>query len=152
MSAYVIELQSEVDSSGIDAGAIERLAARALETERVATPAELSILLADDAVVHELNRTYRNTDAPTDVLSFAQTEGDEFARPEGAARHLGDIVISVDMARRQAAEYAQELQDEVAHLLVHGILHLLGYDHERPDDESIMRGHEDAILGGAHHH
>jgi probable rRNA maturation factor len=152
VTAYIIELQSEVDASGIDVGALERLAARALEAEAVATPAELSILLADDAVVHELNRTYRDTDAPTDVLSFAQTEGDEFARPEGAARHLGDIVISVDMARRQAAEYRQDLQDEVGHLLVHGILHLLGYDHEQPADEAVMRGHEEAILGGAHHH
>ena len=152
MSTYLIELQAEVDESGIDAGALERLAARALETEGVATPAELSILLADDAVVHELNRTYRQTDAPTDVLSFAQTEGDEFARPDGAARHLGDVVISIDTARRQAAEYRQELHDEVAHLLVHGILHLLGYDHEQVDDERIMRGREDAILGGAHHH
>lgn len=152
MSTYIIELQCEVDASGIDAGALERLAARALETEGVAAPAELSILLADDGVVHELNRTYRGMDAPTDVLSFAQTEGDEFARPEGTARHLGDIVISVDTARRQAVEYGQDLQDESAHLLVHGILHLLGYDHEQPDDEAVMRGREDAILGGAHHH
>ena len=62
------------------------------------------------------------------------------------------MIISVDTARRQAAEYALSLQDEVAHLLVHGILHLLGYDHEDPEDAAQMRQREDAILGSAHHH
>ena len=149
---YVIELQHEVDVGGIDTLALERLASRALELEEVAAPAELSILLADDPTVHELNRTYRDTDAPTDVLSFAQSEGDEFAQPEGAARHLGDVVISLDTARRQAVEYKLALQDEVAHLLVHGILHLLGYDHEQPEDAAAMRLQEDRVLGEAHHH
>src|SRR5574338_1599751 len=98
-----------------------------------------TLFRADDAVVRELNRTYRGADATTDVLSFAQGEGERFARPEGEARHLGDVVISLDTARRQAAEYGQDAQDEVAHLLVHGVLHLLGYDHEREDDERGMR-------------
>jgi len=149
---YVIELQHEVDVAGIDTLALERLASRALEAESVAAPAELSILLADDATIHELNRTYRDTDAPTDVLSFAQGEGDAFAQPEGTARHLGDVAISVDTARRQAADYAVTLQDELAHLLVHGILHLLGYDHEQPDDAAAMRLQEERVLGAAHHH
>ncbi len=152
MTRYIIELQADVDTAGIDAHALERLAERALEAEGVAAPAELSILLADDPTVHELNRTYRRTDAPTDVLSFAQGEGDGFAQPEGAARHLGDVVISVDTARRQAAEYKLTLQDEVSHLLVHGILHLLGYDHEQPDDAQAMRLQEERVLGAAHHH
>ncbi|TAK61587.1 MAG: rRNA maturation RNase YbeY [Dehalococcoidia bacterium] len=149
---YVIELQHEVDVAGIDTLALERLASRALEEESVAPPAELSILLADDPTVHELNRTYRDTDAPTDVLSFAQGEGEPFAQPEGAARHLGDVAISVDTARRQAGEYGVALQDELAHLLVHGILHLLGYDHEQPDDAAAMRLQEERVLGAAHHH
>jgi probable rRNA maturation factor len=152
MTTYIIELQIEADASGIDTHALERLAARALEVESVAMPAELSILLADDPTVHELNRTYRDTDAPTDVLSFAQTEGEEFARPEGAAAHLGDVVISIDTARRQAAEHSIELQDEVSHLLVHGILHLLSYDHELADDAAAMRLQEEEILGTTHHH
>jgi probable rRNA maturation factor len=152
VTRYIIELQADVDTAGIDAHALERLAERALEAEGVAAPAELSILLADDPTVHELNRTYRDTDAPTDVLSFAQDEGDAFARPEGAARHLGDVVISVDTARRQAAEYMVTLQDEVSHLLVHGVLHLLGYDHEEPDDAQAMRLQEERVLGAAHHH
>ncbi len=153
LKAYTVEIQADVDLTGIDTDALAVLAERALSKEAVASPAELSILLTDDAAVQELNRQYRNTDAPTDVLSFAQAEGDTFAHPDAAsALMLGDIIISIDTARRQAAEYAVTLQDEVAHLLVHGILHLLGYDHEVPDEADIMRAHEDAILGTAHHH
>ena len=152
VSGYLIELQSDVEAPDIDAHALERIAHHALELEGVPQPAELSIVLAGDDTVRRLNRDYRATDAPTDVLSFAQTEGEAFARPDEASRHLGDVVISIETARRQAHEYALSLQDEVAHLLVHGILHLLGYDHEAPDDERIMRAHEDAVLGEAHHH
>ena len=149
---YVIELQTDVEADDVDPPALELLAARALEAESVPHPAELSIVLTDDATVQRLNRTYRGADTPTDVLSFAQSEGDEFAAPEGEAPHLGDVIISLDTARRQAAEYGLAPQDEVSHLLVHGILHLLGYDHEQPEDARIMRAHEDAILGEAHHH
>jgi probable rRNA maturation factor len=86
-------------------------------------------------------------------LSFSQAEGEAFAVPDGETPHLGDVIISLDTARRQAADVGLALQDEMAHLLVHGILHLLGYDHESPDDEVAMRAHEDAILGAqAHHH
>ena len=149
---YLIELEHETDITGLDELALERLAAHALDVEHVAKPAELSVLLADDPTVHELNKTYRDTDEATDVLSFSQSEGEPFAQPAGAAPHLGDIVISIDTARRQATEYVISLQDEVSHLLVHGVLHLLGYDHEDSTDAEVMRRHEDAILGGAHHH
>jgi len=152
VTRYIIELQAEADTAGVDTHELERLAARALEAEGVPKPSELSVMLADDATVHELNRTYRGTDAPTDVLSFSQAEGDDFAQPEGTAPHLGDVIISVDTARRQAAEYGVSLQDEVSHLLVHGVLHLLGYDHEEPEDAQAMQLQEDAILGEAHHH
>lgn len=149
---YVVEVQTDVETDGVDTSALEQLAARALEAEAVTRPSELSIVLTDDAAVRELNRTYRGVDAPTDVLSFAQSEGGEFALPEGEAPHLGDVIISLGTARRQAAEYGLALQDEVSHLLVHGVLHLLGYDHEQPQDAQNMRAHEDAILGEAHHH
>lgn len=146
MTGYVIELQAEADAAGIDEHALERLAARVLEAESVAQPAELSLLLADDSVVRELNRTYRGTDAATDVLSFAQGEGERFARPEGQAAHLGDVVISLDTARQQAREFGLGAQDEVAHLLVHGILHLLGYDHAEPEEHAAMFGLQKQLL------
>jgi probable rRNA maturation factor len=150
---YIIEIQDDADISGIDVKPLERIATRALEIEDVSSPAELSVVFVDDAAIRALNLEYRDTDAPTDVLSFAQGDGDAFARPDGAAMHLGDVIISVDTARRQSAEYDVPLQDEVAHLLVHGVLHLLGYDHEDPSDDAQMRSREDAILGAhAHHH
>jgi len=151
VTAHVIELRSDIDVGEIDTRALERLAAHALEAERAERPGELSIVLEGDDAVRGLNRSYRGVDAATDVLSFGQLEGEAFARPPGAARHLGDVVISVETARRQALENGIPLQDEVAHLLVHGILHLLGHDHERPDEEAIMRGCEEAILGREPH-
>jgi probable rRNA maturation factor len=113
----------------------------------VTRPAELSILLTGDGPVRELNRQYLGIDAPTDVLSFSQREGDAFAIPDGETPHLGDIIISVDTATQQANDAGIPLQDELAHLLVHGVLHLVGYDHASPDEEAEMRRHEDAILG-----
>jgi probable rRNA maturation factor len=150
---YVIDVNSDTVDGEADAGALSTLAGRALSAERVADGSELSVLLTDDDTIWRLNREYRGTDAPTDVLSFAQTESDAGApRSEVEASHLGDVVISLETARRQAAEYGLLLDDEVRHLLVHGILHLLGYDHELPEDAGRMREREEAILGPAHHH
>jgi rRNA maturation RNase YbeY len=95
--------------------------------------AELSIVLVDDAEIRRLNATYRHRDKSTDVLAFAMREGD------GAALHpdiLGDVVISLDTAARQAAARGASIADEVRVLLVHGLLHLLGYDHERSPAEA----------------
>jgi probable rRNA maturation factor len=152
VATYIIELQGYADAAGVDTAALERLAARALAAEGVSAPHELSVVLADDALIRELNRTHRDTDAPTDVLSFSQREGPAFAAPEGTAPHLGDVVVSLETARRQAAEHGVAYADEVEHLLVHGILHLLGYDHEAAQEEAAMRAREDAILSGAPHH
>ncbi len=148
---FTIALRADVAAPGLDTRALRALARRALASERVDPPAELSIVLAGDAAVRALNREYRKTDRPTDVLSFAQSEGEPFARPEREARHLGDVIISVDTAGRRAAEQGIDVEDEVEHLLVHGILHLLGHDHETAAEAAIMRSHEDAILGRAHH-
>ena len=88
--------------------------------------AELSIVLVSDCVIRELNRRWRGRDRPTDVLAFPQTEG-PVSPPDGM---LGDVVISVDTARRQAAERGTTVGREADRLLIHGLLHLLGYDHE----------------------
>ena len=101
---------------------------------------ELSLLLCDDATIHPLNRDYRKKDRPTDVLSFSQLD-----RPPEAGELLGDIVISVETAARQAAERGHSLTTEVRILLVHGICHLLGYDHERDDDALVMEAKEREI-------
>jgi probable rRNA maturation factor len=147
---YYVEIQADVPLDG--SASLRDLACRVLASEGVAPEGELSVVITGDAHVQELNRTYRGVDAPTDVLSFPQAEGDEFARPDDAAVHLGDVVISLETAQRQAADAGVALADELAHLLVHGILHLLGYDHETPDDDAGMRAREEAALGRAVHH
>ena len=131
-------------------GTLERVARAALEAEDVQA-AELGILVTDDATVHDLNRRYAGEDKPTDVLSFSLREGEEFVLPQEGpdeTERLGEVIISLDTAKRQAEEAGRALEAEVAHLLVHGILHLLGYDHAEPEEEREMRGREEAILAG----
>ena len=93
---------------------------------------ELSLLLVSDGEMRRLNRRWRGRDRPTDVLAFAQAEGPGGA-PDGM---LGDVVISVDTARRQARQRGETLGREADRLLIHGLLHLLGYDHERSAAEA----------------
>ena len=95
---------------------------------------ELSVALIGNAEMRKLNAKFRNKDYPTDVLSFPVEEG-----LPGAVRLLGDVIISVDKARQQAKERGRSLDEEMVTLLIHGVLHLLGYDHERsPKDARIM--------------
>ncbi|MBI3972344.1 MAG: rRNA maturation RNase YbeY [Chloroflexi bacterium] len=115
--------------------------------------AETVLLLAGDETLHSLNREFRGIDRPTDVLSFAQLEDHPreagFVSPPGepgAPRHLGDIAISVERARRQAGEYGHSFERELAYLLVHGVLHLLGYDHDTDEDQAAMRQVEESAL------
>ncbi len=108
---------------------------------------EIGVALVDDAFIRALNAEWRGIDAATDVLSFPQHEfpdGPNTLRP-GAAL-LGDVAISVDVAGRQAAEQGHGLRTELAVLLVHGICHLLGWDHEDPDDAAEMREVEARLL------
>lgn len=106
--------------------------------------AELSLLFTDDSEIKELNRQYRGRDNPTDVLSFSQAGKGETIAADGL---LGDVVISVDTAQRQADEYGVTLTEEIDRLLIHGILHLAGYDHETsPTDAKKMRAKERALI------
>jgi probable rRNA maturation factor len=104
--------------------------------------AEVSILLTDDKEIRILNRDYRDTDAPTDVLSFSMLEG-EGARFAGDV--LGDIVVSMQTTTRQAREARRSVLDELTMLLGHGLLHLLGWDHATPSDDRKMRAKTDAL-------
>ena len=120
---------------------VERAARRLLRGLRM-PDAELSVLLVSDRVMRDLNRHHRGRDRPTDVLSFSQLEG--IARPPDGL--LGDVVISLDTARRQAAERGATVAREAERLLVHGLLHLLGYDHERsPAEARRMQRRERAL-------
>ena len=107
--------------------------------------------LTDDAAIHALNRAYRGYDKPTDVLSFAQNDALPDAPPPpkipGFPEQLGDVIISVDTAVRQAETHGLALDAELALLAVHGVLHLLGYEDETVEGSAEMRVRERAILG-----
>ena len=106
--------------------------------------AELSVVLCADSFIQPLNRDWRGKDAPTDVLSFAQQEGDGLI-PEDPV--LGDLVISLETAQRQATALGHPLATELSVLLVHGLLHLLGHDHEtNAEDAAVMRQEEQRLL------
>ena len=136
-------------------GALPFLAERVMTGEAVADGTALSILLCDDDEIREMNRQFLGIDEPTDVLSFPDEAGD-FVVGMAQAPLLGDIAIALPTATRQAAEVGHALDAEVSHLLVHGILHLCGYDHvDDPEAERRMREREEHYLGGpgtVHHH
>ena len=143
----------EVDepfAAAIDAAALEVLAAYVLQGEGVAGPVEVTIWITSEDELHRLNQTYRNVDSSTDVLSFGMGDGEDelpFVSAPDQPRYLGDLAVSYPHAARQAAEYGHSLQRELSYLVTHGLLHLLGYDHEEPTEAQVMRGREEALLG-----
>ena len=124
---------------------VRRVLAMGAELQNVPEDAEISLLICDGPTIHELNREYRNVDAPTDVLSFALNEGDEEIAEEEALA-LGDIVINIDRAKEQAEEFGHSKEREIAYLSVHGFLHILGYDHYEEEEKKEMRKAEEEIL------
>ena len=116
----------------------------------VSSPVELGLVIAGDDTVHELNRSYRNVDSTTDVIAFALSErganAEAFITPPDDVIHLGEVIISYPQAKRQAKEHRHPLEKELALLVAHGVLHLLGYDHELPEQGEKMRAMECKIL------
>ncbi len=110
--------------------------------------AEVGVTLTDNEYIKELNTKYRNKECSTDVLSFALNEGEEPEIVDGPSVNLiGDIIISVETAQMQAEEYGHSLERELAFLTVHGMMHLLGYDHIEEEDRIEMRKEEEYVLG-----
>ncbi|MEX2238191.1 MAG: rRNA maturation RNase YbeY [Dehalococcoidia bacterium] len=135
----------------VDIDWLSDLSQRALESEGVERPAELGVVITDDNEILHLNRKFAGEDHSTDVLAFpmahlTELEDAGFVLPPDKVRHLGEVVISYETARRQALDHHRELTQEVAHLLFHGILHVLGYDHAEPDEEVIMQAKVEALL------
>jgi probable rRNA maturation factor len=137
----------------VNAVSDERLAVvalRVLEAEG-ADACELSITVTDDETVRGLNREYAGEDAVTDVLSFSQREGEEFVAPPEGVPPLGEVVIAYPQALRQAQDRQAQsargwsIEREIERLLVHGVLHLLGYDHAEPEEARRMREREEAL-------
>ena len=126
-----------------------------LDAESVAREVEVEVVLADPETSRELNRLYRGRDEATDVLSFAASEGEAFLEAPDEAPSLGEIVICVAIAEAKVKEAVQRgetertVDGEIAHLLVHGLLHVLGHDHEEGEAESLeMQAREDELLAG----
>lgn len=129
---------------------LERLLQFAAKKEKVAEDAEISLTFVHNEEIQQLNREYRDKDAPTDVISFPmqeKTEGEMDIIGEMLPPVLGDIIISVDKAKEQAADYNHSMERELGFLTVHGFLHLLGYDHMNEEDEKKMFRKQESILG-----
>lgn len=136
-----IDLQWTVDLPEETLAAVHTAVAATLQQQNH-TQASLSCLLTDDAYLQELNRSFRAEDKPTDVLSFPAGE----TMPGADAAYLGDIAISVPTAQRQAAQAGHSLAAELQLLAVHGVLHLLGYDHATPPEKAAMWAAQTAVL------
>ena len=122
---------------------------KALAAERSSPSSEVSVLIAGEKKVHELNRDYLGEDRPTDVISFPMLTSDDqsgFVSPPDGLVHLGEIIISLPQAMQQAIEHAHSTNREIAILTIHGVLHLLGRDHAEPEAEREMRQREKEIL------
>ena len=126
-------------------------------------PCQMSLAFCDDATIQRLNREYRGVNQVTDVLAFSgqhpgpwqgeaetsterQSNADPFVSPPEEPPHLGEVIISYPQAQRQAAEAGHGVERETALLVVHGVLHLLGYDHQEPKDKALMWGLQDKVL------
>jgi len=132
----------------VSTGLMKKAAVVALETMENGRNIEMELLITGDARIRELNRRWRGFDRPTDVLSFTMTGEDPlpFIAPEGGPVHLGEVVISFPRARRQAAQLGHSVEQELACLVIHGVLHLLGMDHQTETEARKMEAREADIL------
>jgi probable rRNA maturation factor len=147
MDPYDIDVQVAPEfATQVDAAWVAGVAQAALAFEAQPPAVGMAIVITDDDEIHALNRYYREVDAPTDVLSFSALEGDGFIGPPDEAPYLGDVIISYPTAARQAAEAGHAVAAELALLIVHGTLHLLGYDHAEESEQVRMWACQAAIL------
>ena len=152
---HEILFDAEVEAPQTLQQEMERVIRAALEAEGVALPCEISVLLTDDAGIHQVNLDMRGVDQPTDVLSFPMFDlepgvppaGEDYLDPASELCPLGDMCISLERAAAQAEDFGHSLEREVCYLTVHSVLHLLGYDHlDEGPMKARMRAREEAIL------
>ena len=137
-----------------EAGWLQSIAEQVLIAQGTSSDMELGLVITTQERVQELNRSYRGEDKPTDVLAFYMTPAAEetgaeslfFVAPPDGVLHLGEVIISYPQAVIQAKEHWHSVKKELAILIIHGVLHLLGYDHEKPEAEREMRAREAEIL------
>jgi probable rRNA maturation factor len=126
---------------------LHRAVSETLAHQQVKEPCELAVVVTDDDVLHELNRRHRDVDAPTDVLAFPDETCGPFVGAPGLPRYLGDVIISFPRAEAQAAEAGHDVQVELQLLVVHGVLHLLGYDDLIEEQRARMWDVQAEVLG-----
>jgi len=130
----------------VDEEMLRRVTAEALRHEGIEGEIALSVVITDEGTVQELNREFRNVDAPTDVLAFGTGEESDFVTDTEKPAYLGDVIISYPRAVIQAEEYGHSINRELALLTVHGVLHLLGYDHVDEVERTEMWARQNEIL------
>lgn len=150
LSEEVCILVEEDFTEIVEEKQVEEIARRVLEAEGVGPPYEVSLFFTGSETVQRLNRDYRGLDESTDVLAFymlsRQEPDSSFVLPPDGVTHLGEVVISCPQAAQQAKTQGHSLERELALLIIHGMLHLLGYDHEEPEEEKRMREKEQNLL------
>ena len=140
-----ISVVSHREPEPLDLAAFERLAEFVLDREDAPVAIELSIAIVDLAEMTDLNQRYRGKEGPTDVLSFGCDDPCAVTAPDEPIT-LGDVVISPEVAEQQASALGHTIEEELNLLLVHGVLHLLGYDHESDQDSGVMQARERVLL------
>ncbi len=124
-----------------------------IREERLDEAATIGLLITNDDTIRELNLRYRGQHSPTDVLAFPHGEGsDGFVSPPSEPPHLGDIVVSFPRAMAQAAEHGHSVEEELDRLVVHGVLHLLGYDDQSEEEREAMWRRQEAMVRSFHDH
>lgn len=144
--APAIDVQIAPDYAGLLSEEwLRRIAEGVLDAEGV--PGQVAVVVTDDEGIRELNRDFVGIDEPTDVLSFsAQEEAEGFVAAPEVAEYLGDVIVSFPRAAAQAKEAGHPVDEEVALLVIHGLLHLLGYDHADDGGRALMWARQDALL------
>lgn len=138
---YVVEIHvDEAVGVPVDPEPLRRAALEVLRGQRIESGCELAVMVTDDAAVQELNHRHRGVDAPTDVLAFAAADepGEPFVDASEESRYLGDVAISLERAAAQAADAGHPVSTELQLLVVHGVLHLLGYDDQSDGHRAKM--------------
>jgi probable rRNA maturation factor len=153
MGLKAVEINILVDEAldiSVDRGWLEGVARKVLAAEKVGAKSEMGLVISTNERVQELNRNYRGRDEPTDVLAFsARDEAADlppFIPPPDGVLHLGEVIISYPQALTQAEEHSHPLKRELSILLIHGVLHLLGYDHEKINVRRKMQTREKELL------
>ena len=148
-----INVLTEEDFKGyLEESWLQNIVEQILIAQEVSPDVELGLVIARQERVRELNQSYRGKDEPTDVLAFSTREEIKadfppFVMPPDGISHLGEVIISYPQAVRQAEEHQHSIKDEIIILIIHGVLHLLGYEHDKPEMERLMRAREAEIFG-----